>query len=553
MPVWTKRLSPWLQSLRVKTLAILLGCALVAAAAGLALILGIRQADYLIARGSSAQHQLELLLLLRSRIGDYSLVANAMIENRENGKERIAAALGEVDAVFTRLEGSIAAQVALLRTEEGKNAEATEGLSVARMKAMVHGHHAKTLALMERGAAGPDAVAEMRRDFDILGLGLGPLISQAIEVERSEAAAAHRAMTALRDGLTAVAAALIAAAVLLSGLLYWGPLRSILRRIRETIAAAERLAAGALDARLELRGHDELTSLMASFNRMAQALAQRETELIEARRQLEGLVAARTAALTAANARLELIDQNRKRFFADVSHELRTPLTVILGESEVTLRQAARSNLPEAARRSIETIQERAKRLHRRVEDLLRVARSESGWIELNPTRMEAGATLADACEDVAGLARKYSIRLALDRGPGDLYVRGDKEWLRQVFGGIIANALKFSESGGAVEIRAARKGRGIEVEVSDEGCGVPPAELPKVFERFYRAANRDRSAETGHGVGLALAKWVIEEHRGEITIESPGRMGRNGGKGPGTTLRIGLAAWENGEAERRG
>jgi signal transduction histidine kinase len=208
----------------------------------------------------------------------------------------------------------------------------------------------------------------------------------------------------------------------------------------------------------------------------------------------------------------------------------------------VTLRQAARFALPEDVSKSIETIQERARRLHRRVEDLLRVARSESGQIELNLTRMEAGAALAEACGDVAGLARKYSIALTLDKGSGDLHVRGDKEWLRQVFGAIIANALKFSESGTSIEARAWRSGQGVEVEISDEGCGVDPEEAPKVFERFYRAANRDQSAETGHGVGLALAKWVIEEHKGRIWIESPGRMGR------GTTLRIILPLWEAGD-----
>jgi two-component system, OmpR family, sensor kinase len=565
MPPWTplfrsrtNRPPHWSRSLRVKTLAILLGGALVAMATGLSLILGLRQADSLIERGSAAQHQLELLKTLQGRIDEYNIWANSVLVNHEGGRERVAQAPAEVNAVFAALDRSIADQVALTPTEEGKNAEAVEGLSVARMKAMFRNYHANVLALMERGptdrnsgagAAAVDSAAELRRHFEILIYSLGPLIEQAIEVERSQALSSQRAMAALRDALTAVATALIAAAAALPALLYFGPLRSILRRISETVHASESLAAGRLGVRLELRGRDELTGLMASFNRMAEALSVREQELVEGQRRLQEMVDARTTELVAANTRLELIDENRKRFFADVSHELRTPLTVILGEAEVTLRHAARANLPEDARKSIETIQERARRLHRRVEDLLRVARSESGQIELNLTRMEAGAALAEACDDVAGLARKYSIALKLDKGhklekgKADLHVRGDKEWLRQVFGGIIANALKFSESGTSIEARAWRSEQGVEVEISDEGCGVAPEEAPKVFERFYRAANRDQSAETGHGVGLALAKWVIEEHKGRIWMESPGRMGR------GTTLRIVLPSclpsWE--------
>lgn len=547
MPVRIIRPPIWLQSLRVKTLAILLGGALVAGAAGLALILGLREADFLVERGYSARRQLELLMALQGRIGEYSLMAGAVVEHSENGRERMDAAVAEVNEVFTRLEKSVASQVALLRTEEGKNAEATEGLSVARMKAMFRGYHERVQAQIRSGASGSDAAVEIRRHFEILGLSLAPLIGQAIEVERAEAAAAQKAMTRLKDTLTLAAAVLIAAATSLSALLYFGPLRSILRRISETIAASDALAEGRLGARLELRGQDELTSLMASFNRMAGALAEREKDLVEGQRRLQEIVESRTAELVAANARLEQIDENRKRFFADVSHELRTPLTVILGEAEVTLRQAARSNLPESARKSIETIRERAKRLHRRVEDMLRVARSESGRIELNLSRMDAGTALAEACEDVAGLARKYSIALRLDLGADDLCLRGDKEWLRQVFGAIISNALKFSQSGGAVEARAFRSGADVEIEISDEGCGIACEELPKVFERFYRAANREHSAETGHGVGLALAKWVVEEHKGSISIESPGRM-QGKGKGKGTTLRMRFASWEAGE-----
>jgi signal transduction histidine kinase len=323
-------------------------------------------------------------------------------------------------------------------------------------------------------------------------------------------------------------------------LLYLGPVRSVLRRLQETVAGAEAIASGRLDTRLAASGRDELSGLMTGFNRMAENLAERENRLVAGQRDLQHTIEERTAALREANSRLEEIDANRRRFFADISHELRTPLTVILGEAELMLRQGA-DITPPLCRASLETIQNRARRLNRRVDDMLRVARSESGRLELSLTRAEAGEIVADAVEDTLAIAKRSGIEVKLERGPGNLYVQADRDWLRQVCGGLITNAIRYSGGPGFIEVKARGENGAAVLEVSDQGQGIPPEEQRVVFDRFVKGRSGAERSETGHGVGLALAKWIIDEHEGAIELMSPGRLAR--GKGaPGTTVIVRLS-----------
>jgi signal transduction histidine kinase len=537
MPAWVRRLTIFLRSLRFKTLALLTGSALMAGATGFALIDGIRKADYYMERIAASQGQLELLILLSGRISDYAISISELGRAPEEGRARLAAATSQVMAIFERLDRSIEGQVNLLDTDEAKNAEATEGLSVARMRAMFQNLDRQIFSIIESKQDEENTLANMKRVLDVFGIGFSPMLAQAVEDERSEVSGTRREMEELKRSLTLMATAVLTGAMALAALLYFGPVQSILRRTAGIVQGAKAISRGRLDTRLALKGHDEFTMLMASFNRMGVNLSRREAKLLEAQAHLQETVDARTAALRAANMKLEEIDQNRRRFFADVSHELRTPLTVILGEAEVTLLQG--DKLPAALRKSVETIQARARRLNRRIEDLLRVARSESGRIDLNIAHMEVGAALTEAYDDVAALARQRGMTVDIDTGPGDLYVRGDKDWLRQVFAGVIANAIKYSPAGERVAVTA-RNGRGaVEVEVSDRGCGVSQTELPRIFDRFFSGKNKPSGNETSHGVGLALAKWVIEEHNGRIWLESPGRL--SGGDRKGVSVVVTL------------
>jgi two-component system, OmpR family, sensor kinase len=529
-----------LRSLRSKILLVLIGAALIAAASGAVLTGGMRRADRLIERAHLSQNQLELLLLLAGRVSDYGLVASEAARATQNRRAVISSAETEVSAVFDLIEASIEKQVAILTDDAERNTEAAEGLGVARMRAMFQNLSRQVAAGLDGAGDAEELPTRIRGHLDMFGIGFSPLLSRAVETERREAQNAWGAMATLKRNLLTVAGFLAAGTLLLALLLYLGPVRSVLRRLQRTVQGAEAIASGRLDTRLPDSGRDELASLMTSFNRMAESLDERERRLIEAQRGLQLAIDARTADLRAANDRLEEIDANRRRFFHDVSHELRTPLTVILGEAELMLRRG--EALPEASRAGMTTIQNRARRLNRRIDDMLRVARSESGRLELHLTQAEAGEIVADAVEDTLALARRSGIELKLERGPGNLYVNGDRDWLRQVCGGLIANAIKFTPAPGVIEVRACGEQGAAVMEVSDQGAGIPGADLHRVFDRFYKGGEGGQ-AEVGHGVGLSLAKWIIEEHKGRIELISPGRLAGSQGR-PGTTvvLRLDLA-----------
>ena len=540
-----------LRSLRSKILLVLIGAALIAAASGAVLTIGIRRADQLIDRAHLSQNQLELLLLLAGRVSDFGLVAGEAARGPQNSRSVIVSAATEVNAVFDLIEASIEKQVAVLRTDTERSAEAAEGLGVARMRAMFQTLGTQMSQGLEKSAVPDERVAIARGFLDVFGLSFSPILSRAVENERREARDAWNAMNTLKRSLLTVAGGLAGGALLLALLLYFGPVRSILRRLAETVQGAEAIASGRLDTRLTASGRDELGALVASFNRMAEHLGEREAQLLAAQLDLQRTIDARTADLRAANGRLEEIDGNRRRFFADVSHELRTPLTVILGEAELILRQGER--VPEVCRASMTTIQTRARRLNRRIDDMLRVARSESGRLELRLTQAEAGEIVADAVEDTLALAKRSGIELRLERGPGNLYVRGDRDWLRQVCSGLIANAIKFSDAPSLIEVEAREQDGAAVMEISDQGAGIPGLKLGRVFDRFYKGeddkGDDDRGTDSakagvGHGVGLALAKWIVDEHKGRIELTSPGRLANGNGR-PGTTVtvRLDLAA----------
>jgi two-component system OmpR family sensor kinase len=531
-----------LRSLRSKILLVLVSAAFIAAASGAVLTVGIRKADRLSDRAHLSQNQLELLLLLAGRVSEFGLVAAEASRMPQARRTMIASAATEVNAVFDLIEASIEKQVTTLSQEDERHAEASEGLSVARMRAMFQNLNQQIADSLERIAGPEDRVTEARRLMDAFGLAFAPILSQSVEHERREAQAAWGQMTALKQRMATVAGLLAAGALILALLLYLGPARSVLTRLRQTVEGAEAIASGRLDTRLASEGGDELAELMAGFNRMAENLSEREKRILAAQLDLQRTIDERTAELREANLRLEEIDKNRRRFFADVSHELRTPLTVILGEAELMLRRGGAAG-PELYRASMETIQNRARRLNRRIDDMLRVARSESGRLELRLTETEAGQIAADAVEDTLALAKHSGIEVRLERGPGDLYVHGDRDWLRQVCGGLISNAIKFSSAPGPIEVRAMREDGEAVLEVSDRGLGIGEEDQRLVFDRFVRGQNRANQAEIGHGVGLALAKWIVDEHKGKIELHSPGRLFQGDGA-PGTTviLRLSLA-----------
>lgn len=231
---------------------------------------------------------------------------------------------------------------------------------------------------------------------------------------------------------------------------------------------------------------------------------------------------------------LKHLESTRKEFVANVSHELRTPLSMIKGYVE-TLLDGAKDD-PQVAGRFLQTIRKHSDRLNYLIEDLLTISRLESGRTALNLERLDLRNLLTEVCEDLAARANEKSMILDNDVADG-VEARADAERIQQVLFNLIDNAIKYGRPHGRIRIAARRLDdkEMLEVAVADDGPGIPPEALNRIFERFYRV-DRGRSREQGGtGLGLAIVKHIVQSHGGEVRAESR--------PGEGATFRFTLPA----------
>ncbi len=526
-----RRALAFVRSLRARFLLAVGLLALVALGSAVALVVGISAATHDIDTAAAAHRRVELLGALSARVSDYAVLLLQAVAPAADGERgggdavagaRLAGARDGVEASFGDLDAALRAEIDRTSDADGKTMVATRSLVLARMRARFQALDRQVQPLV--AGPGVDAATDaerLRAMLDTFATSFAPLLAELIDEERRTSSVAQSETKVLRDRLTMLAIAAVLLVLLLAVFVYVGIVRPVAVRAAAVAHAVGDIGAGRFDTRLAVGGRDELSLLMLSVNRMAARLARREAGVAADRARLTEIIEANTADLRAANRALEETDSARRRFFADVSHELRTPLTVILGEADVTLR--ASHNHETVYRAALSTIRQRGRRLRRRVEDLLRVARSESGQIELSQATFDAVQMVGDAVEDVSALARAAGVRLDTNLPSGPLTAYGDADWLRQVVAGVLENAVRHSPQGGTVQVLARAGGDSIAVTVADEGPGIPAEILPRVLERFFRGgAAADRGL--GYGIGLSLAKWIVDQHHGAVEIESPAR-----------------------------
>lgn len=216
----------------------------------------------------------------------------------------------------------------------------------------------------------------------------------------------------------------------------------------------------------------------------------------------------------------------QKHFTADASHELRTPLSVMLSSIE-TLKLEDSINEQPFTRHVVDGMHSEVQRMIALTRDLLLLARSDAGLLELNPRRFDLAPVAAATLSGLSVLAEAKQLRLELD-APAELPVKQDQEKLVQLMVILLENAIKFTPAGGLVILRAAllqkSSGTWLLLEVQDTGVGIPAEDLGRIFERFYRP-DQSRSREGGgHGLGLAIARELVDALGGSIRAEnSPG------------------------------
>ena len=214
----------------------------------------------------------------------------------------------------------------------------------------------------------------------------------------------------------------------------------------------------------------------------------------------------------------ERVEKTRRDFIANVSHELRTPLTSIQGYAETLLEGGTADSA--AARDFLEIIRKNATRMSRLTEDLLTLARVESGEQEFSLQAVAAADLLRDAQESFSAIARAAGVELSVENA-ATREVAADVDAVHQVFANLIDNALKYGATGGRVVLGARPAEGGVEFSVRDFGPGIASEHLPRLFERFYRV-DKARSRESGGtGLGLAIAKHIVRAHGGSLRVES--------------------------------
>ena len=261
--------------------------------------------------------------------------------------------------------------------------------------------------------------------------------------------------------------------------------RSVYLPIRRVTNAAEEIAQGQYEQEVPVAGPKEVKGLAIRFNQMAK-------EVKRSQQMLRG-------------------------FVADASHELRTPLTSIKGFAQAILDGTAKDSESQVKAASI--IEDESKRMMRLVDDLLELSRLESGQVSMAKEPIDIKELLQQCWEIFAMRAEEGRLQLTIDVEPLPTAI-GDIDRLEQVFNNLLDNALKHTPAGGKVSIAARRLSPTfIEITVSDTGPGIPPNQLPHVFERFYQADTP--SGKTGTGLGLAIAREIVRAHGGNIKVSS--------------------------------
>ena len=268
-----------------------------------------------------------------------------------------------------------------------------------------------------------------------------------------------------------------------------------LRRLTE---AARSLAEGNLGMRIQRTdvraGSSELSELAVQFN----AMADQVEESVEMIRR----------------------DRDRSRdFLADVSHELRTPIAALLTFNELLTERAG--NDPVARAEFLDSSRVQLERLDWLAQNLLELSKLESGLVLLDLRPEDLRTAVESAVEQATPAARRRNLELAVSLPESPLRIRHDPPRIGQVLTNLIGNAIKFTPPGGSVSIAVSPHPDGARIDVTDTGVGIDAAELPRIFDRFYRGSRANEARGSGSGLGLAIVRSIVDMHHGSIAVDS--------------------------------
>jgi len=260
--------------------------------------------------------------------------------------------------------------------------------------------------------------------------------------------------------------------------------RGMTQPLREMADAATRMQTGDYSVRVETKSRDEVGRLAVAFNQMS--------------------------------SELEHLEQSRRDLVANVSHELKTPITAIRAHLENLLDGVEQPD-PE----TLQVMLAQSERLGRLVEQLLDLSKLESGEVPLHTEEVPLPSLIAQVISEIGVARPERSVAVGADLPDGLPSVTADRERVHQVLFNLVDNAMRFTPDGGAVTVSADRHNGSVEIQVADTGAGIAPEHLPRLFERFYRVDPSRSREDGGTGIGLAIARSVVEAHGGHIEAKS--------------------------------
>jgi signal transduction histidine kinase len=322
------------------------------------------------------------------------------------------------------------------------------------------------------------------RPLDFLGsikLKLGIVIVAAVALSVAAIWIGNRVgLSFLVGGIVAAALALALVQLLAHGMTF---------PLRDMVAAAQAMARGDYSRRVTATSRDEVGELARAFNSMA--------------------------------GELEEVDRLRRDLVANASHELRTPIGALRARLENIV-----DGVEEPSPAALEDALGQVERLGALVEQLLALSKLESGTVPLERETVPAGELLAQVAHEWSSRAQAKGVHLAVSTAPTDLELDVDVRRMHQVIANLLANAIRHSPPNADVQVRATTSNGHTRIEVADRGSGIPAEEAERVFERFYRSDRARTVDEGGAGLGLAIARWIVELHGGTIKADqsaSPG------------------------------
>jgi signal transduction histidine kinase len=296
-----------------------------------------------------------------------------------------------------------------------------------------------------------------------------------------------------RDTVILVGAGLIAG--LIGALLLFAGLTAAMRRpLEELVAAAGRLAAGDRSARVELGGLAETATLGKAFNEMA---AELELEASER----------------------DQLDRMRDEFVLTASHELRSPLTSVQGFAELLMMD--RDSLTQRQVETVEIILDNCRHLVRLLNDLLDLARSDAGRLAIRPRPVQLAPLIEDVVRTMRAQTEASEQTLTEKIDPNLPLVVAEPDRIRQILVNLVTNAHEYSPERASIEVNARVNDAAVEIDVTDNGPGIPPAQMEHIFERFVRGDAGLTQRVGGTGLGLAISKSLVELHGGSISVDS--------------------------------